>query len=246
MKKIFFFIIFLIVLPFYAHSYELFWYVGAAFLKPSKEIVKLFQSKNKNTKIILISGGSQILFQKILLSKKGDIYLPGAKYFEDISRKKNIVLIAKDFVNQVPVFGISKKSETKIQKLSDLCKKDIRIALGNEKTMALGKLYLKIEQKFPSYLSKCILSNCIIKGSNVAQIVNYLKMNIVDVGILFKSVANVFNFKILEIPQKYLVIDKAPLILLKFSKNKKIAKRFFSFILEKKIIFEKYGYQTCF
>ena len=172
--------------------------------------------------------------------------MPGAKFYEKIAVKKGIVLKSIDFIKQVPVFGISKKAKKRIHNLCDLCKKNIKVALGNEKTMALGKLYKKIERKLPEKLKNCIEKNCVIKATNVAQIANYIKMNVVDAGILFKSVAKVFHIKIINIPEKYLVVDKSPLMILKFSKNRKKAGEFFNFILKNKNIFEKYGYQACF
>ena len=234
------------IFPKILHAYHLYWYIGAAFIKPSKEIVKLFENKNKDADIILIPGGSQILLQKILLSKKADLYMPGAEFYEKAAAKKGVVLKSVDFIKQTPVFGISKNAEKRINNLYDLCKKDIKIALGNDKTMALGKLYKKIEKNFPERLKNCIEENCVIKAINVAQIANYIKMNVVDAGILFKSVAKVFHIKIINIPEKYLVVDRSPLILLKFSKNREKADKFFNFILKNKNIFKKYGYQTCF
>ncbi len=112
--------------------------------------------------------------------------------------------------------------------------------------MALGKLYLKIKNKLPGKVVEAIENNCIIKATNVAQIANYLKMNVVDAGILFESVAKVFKFRNITIPEKYLVVDKAPLIILKYSKDKKITMDFFNFIISEREIFKNYGYKICF
>ncbi len=245
-KKTLLQIIFIFVIASSCYSYNLYWYIGAAFIKPAKKVANLYKNKNKDINIIIISGGSQILLQKIILSKKGDLYLPGAKYFAIAASKKNMVYYSRDFIQQIPVFGLSKIGEKKILCFGDLYMKKIKIALGNEHTMALGKLYLRIKSKFPIKIAEGIENNCIIKATNVAQIANYLKMNIVDAGILFESVANVFKFKVISIPQNYIIIDKAPLIILNFSKNKKISKDFFNFILSNRKIFENYGYKTCF
>ena len=224
---------------------EISWYIGAAFIKPADEIAKQFEEKYKNVKVVIISGGSQIIFQKIILSKKGDIFMPGAEYYGELAKKKGVVLYLKDFVIQSPVFGISSEARLKINNFKDLCKKNVKIALGNEKTMALGRIFVKILEKFPGKIRKCIIDNCVIKGTNVLQIANYVKMNIVDAGILFESVAKIFKFKIVKIPAKYNVIDKAPLIILKYSKDLKLAKKFFRFVIENKNIFKKYGFKTC-
>ena len=225
---------------------EIFWYVGAAFVKPAKEIAVQFENKFNNSEVVIISGGSQILLQKIILSKKGDIFLPGGKHYGKLAKNKGLVIYSKNFIEQVPVFALSEKGSEKIKIFSDIYKKNIKIALGNEKTMALGKIYLKIREKMPARIRNSIDNKCIIKGTDVSQIANYIKMNIVDAGTIFKSVAKVFHLKFIEIPAQYLVIDNGPLIMLKLSKNKKLSEKFFNFIISKKGIFQKYGYKTCF
>ncbi len=225
---------------------EIFWYVGAAFVKPAKEIAVQFENKFNNSEVIIISGGSQILLQKIILSKKGDIFLPGGKHYGILAKNKGLVIYSENFIEQVPVFALSEKGSKKIKTFSDIYKKNIKLALGNDKTMALGKIYLRIRKKMPAKIRNSIDNKCIIKGTDVSQIANYIKMGIVDTGTIFKSVAKVFHLKFIEIPGQYLITDNAPLIMLKLSKNKKLSKNFFNFIISKKGIFQKYGYKTCF
>ncbi len=221
-----------------AFSSSLYLFTGSAFYTPLEALLK-----NYNKKVTIISGGSGILLQKIILSKKGDIFLPGSYFYLTKAKENGIVLKYKKFIKQVPVFGISSKSKKLINNFNDLCNKKIKIALGNPKTMALGRLFTKMKNKYSDFFS-CIEKNSIIKAINVSQIANYIEMNIVDAGILFKSVAKLHKFKIIEIPKKYRICDSAPLILLKTSKDKKSAERLYNFILNHKSFFEKYGYKT--
>ncbi len=221
--------------------YDIYWYVGAAFIKPAIAVKKVYEAQSDD-KIIIIPGGSGILLQKIYFSKKGDLYMPGAMHFLKVAEKKGIILTYTSFIKQVPVFALSKNIKVKISTLSDLCKRGVRIALGDPKAMAIGKIFNKIKEKLPLNLSKCIEKNSVIKALNISQIQNYLKMNIVDTGLLFQSVAEINHLKYVKIPEKYIVNDKAPLAILKYSDNLKKVKKFYKFIIKNKQIFRKFDF----
>ena len=222
-------------------SSDIYWYIGAAFIKPANKIKELYES-TYHDKVVIIAGGSGILLQKIYFSKKGDIYMPGAEYFMSLAKKKKIILKSIDLIKQVPVFAYSPKTNYKITKLSDLCNNGIKIALGDPKAMAMGKIYNKLKLKLPKRISECIDKYCIIKALNISQIQNYVKMNIVDVGLLFESVALNSHIPYFKIPEKFAVYDTAPLAILKYSSNVKKAKTLFKFIVKNIGIFKKFGY----
>jgi molybdate transport system substrate-binding protein len=82
----------------------------------------------------------------------------------------------------------------------------------------------------------------VIKAINISQIVNYLKTNTVDAGILFDSTAKANNLKYIEIPKKFKFEAKVNTLLLNTSKNKQASEDFIKFIFGNKRIFEKYGF----
>ncbi|MGA1847456.1 molybdate ABC transporter substrate-binding protein [Deferribacter abyssi] len=240
-KKIIF--IFLI-LPSVVFSYEIYFYVAASMTKPAKEVVRKFNSQSKVDHIILITGGSGQLLNKIIFSKKGDVYLPASKSFKDKAEKAGIVLETISFLYQTPVFGLSEIGEREIKSFEDLAYKEVRIALGNPKTMALGKIYEDIKIKMPKNLASGIEKNMVVLALNVSQIVNYLKTNTVDAGIIFDSVARVNSFTYLKFPDNYAEKDVASINLLKFSKDMEKVKRFISFLVKNKDVFKKYGFEV--
>jgi molybdate transport system substrate-binding protein len=221
---------------------QIYWYLASSMTKPGKEIVDKFNKNSKDIKVNLITGGSGQLLSKILLSKKADIYTPASVSFMKKAEKDNVVEKSFLMLKQTPVFAISPKTNKKINRFEDLYNKEIRIAFGKENTMALGKLYKNIENKMDKNTQKKLRDNMVVKAINISQIVNYLKTNTVDAGILFDSTAKANNLKYIEIPKKFKVEAKVNTLLLNTSKNKQASEDFIKFIFENKRIFEKYGF----
>lgn len=223
---------------------DIYFYVASSMSKPANEVINNFNKVSKNFKVILLTGGSGQLLNKIVFSKKGDLYLPASKTFKDKAVKLGLVLESIDLLYQTPVFGLSENGKKKIKSFDDIVKKDVKIALGNPKTMALGKIFENIKLKLPKDIVLGIEKNCVVNAVNVAQIVNYLKTNTVDVGIIFDSVAKVHGFKYVTFPERATVKDVASVNLLKISSNIENAKIFLKYLLENKGIFKKYGFEV--
>lgn len=225
-----------------AYSNSLYWYLAASISKPGIEITQKFNASQSEFKVVVIPGGSGNLFSKLLASRTGDLFTPAASDYLEKSKKAGIVLKATEMLKQTPVFGLSNTGSKLIKNFSDLIKSDIRIALGNEDTMALGKTYLKIEKKLPSIVIKGMQKNTIVKAINVNQIVNYVKLGVVDAGLMFETVANSHGLAFINIPELSNVIETAYLITLKFSKHPKQVEKFRNYLTIDKTVFNKYGY----
>ena len=240
MKKIIFVLLFF---SFFQTLYakDIYFYVASSMAKPAAELTEKFNLTHKN-KAVLITGGSGQLLNKILMSKKADIYIAASQFFLNKAKDKGIVIMTKDLLYQIPVFGLSKNNTKKISSFKDIYSKKLKIALGRPETMALGKIYLEIENKFPENIKKKILENKAVEAVNVSQIVNYLKSNVVDAGILFDSAARANNLKYVEIPKDYNKTEKVSVALLNLCKNRENAKELFDFIFENKNIFKKFGF----
>lgn len=211
-------------------------------IKPGKEITKKFNAQGK-FKVYMVSGSSGQLLSKIFFAKKGDLFTPSSKFFFDKSKEKNIVKESCILLEQAPVVGLSEAGSRKIQSFNDLSKEGIKIALGNPKTMTLGKTYLQIEKKLGKKIAGRIRNNVSVEVININQVVNYLKTDIVDAGIIFDSIGRVNQLKFIAIPERFNISTvKAFMILLNFSKNIDEARQFKEFIFSQKAIFEKHGF----
>ena len=242
LKKILVLVVSGVVFQSYASSATLYWYLAASISKPGIEVTQNFNKSHTEFNVVVVPGGSGNLFSKILASRTGDLYTPAAEVYLEKSKQAGLVLSATKLLRQTPVFGLSQKSVNIIKTFQDLIKTDVRIALGNAKTMALGKTYFKIEQKLIPKMIKGIQNNTTVKAINVNQIVNYVKLDIVDAGIMFDTVAKSHHLPYIRIPERSNVIETAHLITLKFSQYPEHIKVFKKHLVENMRIFSKYGF----
>jgi len=225
-----------------AHSAQLYWFSAAAVKKPSRKIAELF-NKTHNDKVVVIAGGTGQILQQMIISKKGDIYGCLDPKFFKMAQKKGLVRKYVKFIKLIPAFGISKEAEKRIRSFNDIFKKGVRIAAGNPKTMALGKTYLYILNKLPENMRQKLKNNVKIEAINISQIVNYIKMNSVDAGLIFTAVAKINNIKYVSIPAQYNKIKIGYLAEMKFGKNQEAKDRLFYFILKHLNVYKQYGYK---
>lgn len=240
----FFLSLFLCLFAFNAYAEKIYWYLAASMTKPGKAIVKQYNETHED-EVVLIPGGSGQILNKIILSKKGDLYASANEKYYKKASSENVVFYGEKLLVQTPVFGVSKKAETRITGFDDLLKPGVKIALGNPDTMAIGKTYqMKIEPKMPEKVADKIKSNTIINPTNVSQTTNYVLSSTVDAGLMFDSGARLNNLKYVKIPDAYNIRVTAYISLVKYSKNKESAKSFLEYVRRNSQIFEEYGYNV--
>jgi len=215
-RRILIFFCFFLLITSEGFAGEIYWYLAASMSKPGKEVVTRFNQTSDGTRVLLIIGGSGQLLSKIELARKGGIYSPASASFLEKAQAKGLVKQHRLLLYQTPVFGLSKSGQTRVQTFNDLQRPGIQLALGNPKTMALGASYLKIEKKMGSGLSGRIRLNSRLQAINISQIVNYLRADIVDAGLIFDSVARANQLEYVEIPAEYNFQNAAFLIRLDF------------------------------
>jgi len=240
----FFLSLFVCLFAFNAYAEKIYWYLAASMTKPGKAIVQKY-NKTHEDEVVLILGGSGQILNKIILSKKGDLYTSANEKYYKKASSENVVFNGEKLLVQTPVFGISKKAESRITGFTDLLKPGIKIALGNPDTMAIGKTYqMKIEPQMPKDMAKKIRDNTIINPTNVSQTTNYVLSSTVDAGLMFDSGAKLNKLKYVEIPDKYNTGVTAYISLVKYSKNKDLAKSFLEYVRKNAYMFEEYGYNV--
>ncbi|MDY6820923.1 MAG: molybdate ABC transporter substrate-binding protein [Deferribacterota bacterium] len=225
------------------YAENIYWYIGAGLKEPAKEITSKY-NKTHDNKVILILGGSGQLYQKIIMSKKGDIFTPGGEKYYKIALKEGVIYKGEKLLVNTPVFGISKRASDKINSFKDLLKPGVKIVLGNPKTMELGAAFEKMSEKMPKDILEAITKNTILKALNQPQIVNYIRTSTVDAGILFEADAKMYSIEYIKIPRKYSVDVIAYIALIKYSKNKELAQSFLGYIRKNANIFSRYGYKV--
>ncbi len=223
-------------------------YVGAGMQKPMDEIGKKFEEKY-GIKVVFDYAGSGYLYSKILATKSGDIFMPGAYYYMDLLEKKGYVLKYSNITKHIPVIVVKKGNPKNIKSLEDLGNEGISLAFG-DKNIAIGRTTEKILEKLKKdnpEAVKRIENNIKVRCATVNQVVLYVENGNVDSGICWKSNALQSKDKvdIVKIDPKYNVIKTIPVGILSFTKDKEDATMFYNFVLsdEGKNIFKKYGFE---
>lgn len=225
------------------YATDLYWYLAASLSKPGKQVVKNFNQTEKAYQVYLIIGGSGQLLSQIAASKKGDMYTPASESFLQKAAQKNYIQSHQILVHQNPVFGLSKKGEKSVSTFDDLHRKTLKIALGNSKTMALGRSYLKIEKRMKIDQVKGIRQNTIVEAININQVVNYLRSDIVEAGLIFDTVARANGFQWVSIPEYANIPQKAYFSTLSFSKHPEKVMAFKKYLFQQNEVFQKYGFK---
>jgi len=241
MKKIIFAVI---LIGNFVLANELVFYCGITMRKPMDKLARIFE-KTHNVKINIIPGGSKALLNTIKYSKKGDLYLPGSEGY--VLKNKNLFVEYKEIgYNQLGLI-VKKGNPKNIKRLDDLLRDDVRVVLCNYKLSSCGKETKKILTKykgkdfFYSIVDKCIE---IVLDSRP---LNDMVKNCADVGPNWKATAkwgeNRKYLEIIDIP--FAKKHKLLLAVVKYSKNKKLAKEFLKFVASSKgeKIMKEFGFK---
>ncbi|MFH2131546.1 MAG: substrate-binding domain-containing protein, partial [bacterium] len=223
---------------------DIYWYLAVSMAKPGREVVARFNEQADGDRVLLILGGSGQLLSKIELARQGDFYTPASDDFLIKASEKGLVQSQRLLLYQKPVFGVSRAGHLKIRAFSDLYRPGVRLALGNANTMALGAAYLQIEERMGRSLAGRIRANSQLEAINISQIVNYLRADVVDAGIIFDTVARANRLDYVEIPESYNSPIGSYFIRLVFSTGSEASlERFETFLFQQTRIFAKHGFQ---
>ncbi len=221
-------------------------YSGAGMQKPMDEISEKF-SKKFGVKVFCDYAGSGYLYAKILSSKKGDLFMPGAFFYVKRLEDKGLIIKYANVAKHIPVIAVPKGNPKHIKSLFDLAKPGIKIALG-DKNIAIGKTTVKILKKVEKFypgITRKIMKNVVVTGASVKQVLLYVLENQVDAAIVWRAdaIENKDKVDILPINSKYNVIKTIPIAILKYTQNKDMAEKFYNYVLtEGKKIFKKHGF----
>lgn len=245
MRKFFvlFISFFLVFLDFKANAYTLYWFTGAGIRKPALEIARLYNITHRN-KVVVMSGGSGVVLNEMLQSKRGDIYTLVDVVFLKRAIKHGIVVKYKKILKLTPVFAINPKDKVEIKSIHDLTKNGVRIAGGNPHTFCLGLTLKEILEKMPLQLSNKIEKNIKVKCMNVLQIIGYVKSGAVDAGIVLDKALLESKLPYIEIPKEYNVNRFGFMALISYSKHLKAANELYDFILNHLYIYKSFGFHV--
>lgn len=250
--KKYFIIIFLFILSVSSYSNEqnkeLIFYIGITMVKPVSVLAKEFEI-NHNCKIKILQGGSQDLYDSAIHSKIGDIYMPGSISYRNKHIKEGF-LEDVTFVGYNRIALVVKKGNPLNVKptLDELTNPNLRVVLGNAESGSIGNATKKVLTKYGIY-EKAMLNSLYLE-SDSRNLTSTIKMNHADLILNWYATTfwddNKTYLEALEIDEEFSNKAMITLNLLKFSKNKELAKKFMKYATSQrgKEVFYEYGFLT--
>ncbi len=225
-------------------------FAGAGLIKPMEELVANFERK-AGISAQVHYGSSGELFGMIGAGQYCDVLIPGAdKYTKDALRngwlRKDTI---KNIVLHIPVIIVPGNNPGKIEKLEDLSKPNVKIALGDPKGPAIGRVAKKILQK--AGLWEKVKKNVVVMGPTVNQLVIYPALKQVDAAIVWEDITfwaeDKDKVKTIQIAKNKNIIKTVPTAITTQTVKLKLSEEFNKYITstEGMKIWEKWGFRPC-
>jgi len=224
-------------------SADLFLFAGAGLRQPTDRLIETFQMETGHTVRVTYAGSGQLL-SSILASGQGDLFMPGALFYIEKLKKMGCIDSARNLVAHTAVVGVNIHRANRIRSFDDLARPGVRLAMGDPKAMAFGRLARQILCRSP--LREAILKNVVVYGATVKQLAMYVSQGDVDASIIGRADAFQFrdHIKMVPIPEEYFQPETVAIAVLKDTKHLEAASRFRDFMASEKSIavFEHFGF----
>jgi molybdate transport system substrate-binding protein len=256
MKKLFFIILFLIIVaiqnvqPSVAQIANEITVSAAISLKNAfEEIGEIFTGTYPEARLLFNFGASGDLARQIEAGAPVDVFASAAqKDMDDIDRKGLILSGTRtNFAGNGVVLVNPSLSSIRIESFEDLSKAKVkRIVIGNPKTVPAGRYaeeVLKSLKLWDRIMDKFVLAE------NVRQALDYVARNEVDAGMVYATDAMIRSKEVrivLKAPQGSHQPVVYPVGVVKGSKNESLAREFVTFVVSRdgQEILKKYGFKT--
>ncbi|MEW8960007.1 MAG: molybdate ABC transporter substrate-binding protein [Moorella sp. (in: firmicutes)] len=219
-------------------------YSGAGLKNPVEEIGTAFQAKT-GIKINYTFGGAAQLNNQIILTQQGDVYLPGDVAELKPVKEKDLVAWEKDVVYHIPVLAVPKGNPAGIRQLADLARPGTKVALGDSKTVPIGKLADQLLKE--KGLLEAVNKNVVVRTPTANELVVYLSTGQADAAIIWEENARSVKDKIevLAIPELRECVKTVPVAVLTCSQEKELAQQLAEFYTSADAcqIWQKWGYK---
>ncbi len=218
-------------------------YCGSTMANAMKEIATNMETKH-GVSIEIVKGGSAKLYKKLSSEKNGDLYLPGSDSYIKKNKKDGYLGFGKYIGFNQAVIITQKGNPKGVKTLDDFTKASIKTALGAPKSGSIGKIAKAVLIKHKDKAFYNSIAKKSLLASNSSEIIEGLESKKIDAALSWKASAAGKNFTIVKIPDNISPRKKLKFTLLKFSKNKKVAKEIINYAAsdEGKTIMKKYGF----
>ena len=219
-------------------------YCGAGVRPPVERIAKNFMQTHPNVQILFSYAGSGCLLASLVFSQRGDLYLPGETFYLNQARDRGFLTESQHAAYFVPVILVPKGNPKGVKGLEDLLRADIRPAIGEPDSCAVGHVTRIIYQR--AGLWEKLDARKPRDALEVPELGYWVSIGTVDAAIVWQAQARQFDEKCDSVPIPANLYDPVDISvgLLKFSKHPDLAREFMRSIAspEGQAIFKEEGY----
>jgi len=216
---------------------------GTGVRQPVDQLIDMFQEQTGN-KVFVDYAGSGDLLARIIASGRGDLFMPGAFYYIQALEQRDMVDSYRRIVSNTPVIGVNRDKAQLISSFEDLARPGVRLALGDPKAMAFGRIAMEILER--SKMKEEILKNVVVQGATVKQLALYVAQGDADASIIGRADAIQYKdrIEIIPIPAEYFQAEIIAIALLRNAAGRPEAIQFRDFMSNAKAIeiFQHFGF----
>ena len=208
---------------------ELLLYCGAGIRPPVEQMIEAFEHEH-NAKVITDYAGGEVLLSKIKLSRRGDLYMPGDKYYVEQAAQEDMILSQRSVCYFVPTILVQKGNPKNIHRLEDLLRPGLKLGFGDAKACAVGR---KVKQIFAKnkIAWEDIEKNLVFQSLTVNELGMQIQADSLDAVIVWDAIAKYYSAHGDEIPiaLERNVVSTVDVGVLKFTQNRELAEKFVEF-----------------
>ncbi len=223
---------------------------GAGLMKPMEELRKNFESVH-HLKVEVHYGSSGEIFAQVAAGQPCDVLIPGAEKYMHDALKNGWVNgeTIRPLVLHVPVIAVPKGNPAQVTCLADLAREGVRVAIGDPKAPAIGRVAKKILQK--QNLWERITPNIGVYAPTVNQLLIYVALKQVDAAIIWGDLVTWAEGKgkldVVRIADGKNIIKTIPTAVCTTAPHRDMAMQFNAYVSspEGLAIWQEWGFEPC-
>ncbi len=221
-------------------------FAGAAFRPPLEDMARAFQ-KRYRIPVQFNFTGSNCLLAQIILTQKGDLFLPGEEFYVDQAEKRGYVIKKTVLGYFIPVILVKKGNPKGIKGLEDIARPGIKVGLGDPRACAIGAVGEEVLKK--NGLLEKVSKNVVFRAVTAPELANALRLGAIDACLNWDAIANYPWIRpavdVVPIPPHKNLVTSNPLAILRTAHNREGAELFFQFAqTEGQKILRAHGFTT--
>ncbi len=243
---------FLVIMFFAANCFgaDLIVLSGAGLMKPMEELRQGFE-RRYGVNLDIHYGSSGEIFGQVASGQACDVLVPGAKKYTEDALKNGWVIkgTIKTLVYHVPTIAVPSGNPKNITCLEDLAKPGVRIAIGDPRAPAIGRVARKILIK--NGLWERVMPNITVYAPTVNQLLIYVALSQVDAAIIWADLATWAEakgkLKVVKIAKKKNMIRTISTAVCTNAPHRDMARKFNEYISSNygMKVWQKWGFKPC-